>query len=79
MPREHLPPMSPRAPTSVELVQRLEKDIAWLKRRDVWTRAMFERAVARYIDARASTEQLDAFVARHADPTWLASVSRRAG
>lgn len=78
MPREPLPP-SPRAPTSAELVQRLDKDITWLKRRGVWTRAMFERAVARYIDAQASTENLDDFVARHADATWLDALNRRAG
>jgi hypothetical protein len=71
--------MTVRAPTPVELVQRLEKDIAWLKRRGLWTRSMFERAVARYIDAQASTEHLDVFVARHADPAWLGSLSRRAG
>lgn len=79
MPREPLPPMSLRAPTPAELVQRLEKDIAWLKRRGAWTRPMFERAVARYIDARASIEQLDAFVARHADAAWLDAENRRAG
>jgi len=76
MSREPLPPMNPRAPTSAELVQRLEKDIAWLKRRGLWTRSMFERAVARYIDAQASAEHLDSFVARHADSSWLGSLSR---
>jgi hypothetical protein len=68
-----------RAPTATELIQRLEKDIAWLKRRGLWTRAMFERAVARYIDAQASTQHLDGFVARHADPSWIGSLGRRAG
>ncbi len=79
MSREPLPLMSPRAPTSAELVQRLETDIAWLKRRGLWTRTLFERAVSRYIDAQASTEKLDAFVARHADANWLGSLDRRAG
>jgi hypothetical protein len=65
--------------TPAELVQRLEKDIAWLKRRGFWTRMMFERAVARYIDAQGSTQHLDAFVARHADPAWLGSLHRRVG
>jgi hypothetical protein len=69
----------PRAPTAAELIERLEKDIAWLKRRGFWTRAMFERAVARYIDAQASTQNLDAFVARHADPSWLGGLRKRVG
>jgi hypothetical protein len=67
-----------RAPTTAEQVQRLEKDIEWLKRRGLWTRALFERAVARYIDAQASTQHLDAFVARHADAKWLGPLRRRA-
>jgi hypothetical protein len=70
---------SARVPSTAEFVLRLEKDIEWLKRRGFWTRAMFERAVARYIEAQASTQHLDAFVARHADPAWLGSPRQRTG
>lgn len=54
-----------REPTSKQLLIRLEKDIDWLKRRDLWTRALFETAVLRYVEARGSTEGLDSFTARH--------------
>jgi hypothetical protein len=55
------------------LMDRLERDIAWLKRHNLWTRSLFERAVARYVEANGSTADLDAFVTRHGADAWFAS------
>ncbi len=59
------PQSRPGEPTSRELLARLEKDIAWLQQRGLWTRSMFERAVLRYVEARGSTDGLERFSSRH--------------
>ena len=55
-------------PSAEQLLRRLEADIAWLKRRRLWSRSLFERAVERFVAATRSTVGLEAFVALHALP-----------
>jgi hypothetical protein len=55
-------------PSSEVLLGRLEADIAWLKRRRLWSRSLFERAVNRFMQATHSTSGLEGFVAVHALP-----------
>jgi len=66
MPRRSQPALI--EPSREQLLDRLERDIAWLKQQHLWSRTFFERAISRYIDNGRSTEGLEAFVARHGDP-----------
>jgi hypothetical protein len=64
-------PLRHEEPSDDELLQRLERDVAWLESRGLWTRALFERAVARYLNARRSAEGLDDFARRHGAEEWM--------
>ena len=70
MTRDQKPQLVPLV-DSARLIDRLERDISWLKRRNLWTRPLFERAVARYVEANGSTTDLDAFVRRHGASAWI--------
>jgi hypothetical protein len=61
-------PSSPAEPSDEQLLERLERDIAWLKSHGAWGCSFFERAVRRYVDARRSTRGLEDFVRRHGEP-----------
>ena len=52
-------------PSPKQLLTRLEKDIAWLEIRGLWSRDLFEKAVLRYVEARGSTRGLEDFTRRH--------------
>jgi len=60
----------PRTIDRALLNERLERDIAWLKRRNLWTERLFERAVARYVEANGSAAGLDEFLDRHGATAW---------
>lgn len=62
-----------RTPSTEELLERLERDVAWLRRRHLWTRRLFERAMRRYVHANGSPAGLDAFALRHDAEEWLVS------
>ena len=64
MPRRSQPALI--EPSRQQLLERLERDIVWLKQHRLWSRSFFERAVRRYINDGRTTAGLEAFITRHA-------------
>lgn len=64
-------------PSTAQLLARLEKDIAWLKSRSLWSHALYERGVRRFLAAQGSTSGLAEFEQSHAPKvsvkTWNAA------